>query len=42
ANAPAEVVAKERERIAEFDRQIAQLAEQMRRLESVRAAGSVA
>jgi valyl-tRNA synthetase len=42
ANAPAEVVAKERERIAEFDRQIGQLAEQMRRLESVRAAGSLA
>jgi valyl-tRNA synthetase len=42
ANAPAEVVAKERERIAEFDRQIGQLAEQMRRLEAVRAAGGVA
>jgi valyl-tRNA synthetase len=40
ANAPAEVVARERERIAEFDRQIAQLAEQMRRLEAVREAGS--
>ncbi|NJD30496.1 MAG: valine--tRNA ligase [Gammaproteobacteria bacterium] len=38
ANAPPEVVAKERERIAEFDRQLAQLAEQMRRLAAVRPA----
>ncbi len=39
ANAPPEVVAKERKRIAEFDRQLAQLAEQMRRLAAVQAAG---
>jgi valyl-tRNA synthetase len=39
ANAPPEIVAKERERIAEFDRQIAQLAEQMRRLAAVLPAG---
>jgi valyl-tRNA synthetase len=40
ANAPPEVVAKERERIAEFDRQLVQLAEQMRRLSAVQVAGA--
>jgi len=35
ANAPAEVVAQERARIAEFDRQLSQLAEQLRRLAAV-------
>jgi valyl-tRNA synthetase len=40
ANAPPEVVAKERERIAEFERQLSQLAEQMRRLEAVNSAGA--
>jgi valyl-tRNA synthetase len=39
ANAPSEVVAQERERIAEFERQLAQLAEQMRRLEAAGATG---
>jgi valyl-tRNA synthetase len=38
ANAPPEVVEKERARIADFERQLAQLGEQMRRLESVRGA----
>ena len=33
ANAPPEVVAKERERVADLDRQTAQLSEQLRRLE---------
>jgi valyl-tRNA synthetase len=42
ANAPPEVVAKERERIAEFERQLSQLAEQMRRLEAAGSAGAVA
>jgi valyl-tRNA synthetase len=37
ANAPENVVAQERERIAEFDRQLAQLGEQMRRLASIAA-----
>jgi len=32
ANAPASVVEQERERVAEFERQLAQLSEQMRRL----------
>ncbi|HVN42102.1 MAG TPA: class I tRNA ligase family protein [Steroidobacteraceae bacterium] len=36
ANAPPEVVAQERERIAEFDRQLMQLDEQLRRLAAVR------
>jgi valyl-tRNA synthetase len=40
ANAPPEVVAKERERIADFDRQLEQLAEQMRRLSAVKVAGA--
>jgi valyl-tRNA synthetase len=35
ANAPPEVVAKERERIAEFERQLGQLGEQLRRLAAV-------
>ena len=35
ANAPESVVTQERERIAEFDRQLAQLAEQMRRLAAI-------
>ncbi|HET9693317.1 MAG TPA: class I tRNA ligase family protein, partial [Steroidobacteraceae bacterium] len=37
ANAPESVVAQERERAAEFDRQLAQLAEQVRRLSAVAA-----
>jgi valyl-tRNA synthetase len=41
ANAPAEVVAQERARLAEFEQQVTQLGEQLRRLASV-AAGSVA
>jgi valyl-tRNA synthetase len=40
ANAPPEVVAKERERIAEFDRQLGQLEEQMRRLSAVQVVGA--
>jgi valyl-tRNA synthetase len=40
ANAPPEVVAKERERVAEFERQLEQLGEQMRRLASVQHAGA--
>jgi len=39
ANAPADVVAKERERIAEFERQLGQLGEQLRRLAAVLAQG---
>jgi valyl-tRNA synthetase len=35
ANAPESVVTQERERIAEFERQLAQLAEQMRRLAAI-------
>jgi valyl-tRNA synthetase len=42
ANAPPEVVAQERERVAEFERQLAQLGEQMRRLAAVQAAGDAA
>jgi valyl-tRNA synthetase len=42
ANAPPEVVAQERERVAEFERQLAQLGEQMRRLAAVQAAGGAA
>jgi len=38
-NAPADVVTQERERLAEFERQLQQLGEQLRRLESVRAPG---
>jgi valyl-tRNA synthetase len=36
ANAPPEVVAQERGRVAEFERQLAQLGEQLRRLEAMR------
>ncbi len=35
ANAPESVVAQERERVAEFERQLAQLAEQVRRLSAI-------
>jgi valyl-tRNA synthetase len=42
ANAPEAVVARERDRIAEFDRQLSQLAEQLRRLSAVRSAESEA
>jgi valyl-tRNA synthetase len=38
-NAPADVVTQERERLAEFERQLQQLGEQLRRLESVQAPG---
>jgi valyl-tRNA synthetase len=41
ANAPPDVVAKERDRVADLERQLAQLGEQMRRLESVRAGSTV-
>jgi valyl-tRNA synthetase len=40
ANAPAEVVEQERNRVADFDRQIAQLSEQLRRLAAVAASGA--
>jgi valyl-tRNA synthetase len=40
ANAPPEVVAKERDRVAEFERQLGQLSEQMRRLAAVQPAGA--
>jgi len=40
ANAPPEVVAKERDRVAEFERQLEQLGEQMRRLAAVQHAGA--
>jgi valyl-tRNA synthetase len=40
ANAPPEVVAKERDRVAAFERQLEQLGEQMRRLASVQHAGA--
>ncbi len=40
ANAPESVVVQERERIAEFERQLAQLAEQMRRLAAIAPAGA--
>jgi valyl-tRNA synthetase len=39
-NAPPEVVAQERERLAEFERQVEQLGEQLRRLAAVQASGS--
>ncbi|HQR47889.1 MAG TPA: valine--tRNA ligase [Steroidobacteraceae bacterium] len=42
ANAPPEVVDQERSRVAEFDRQLAQLAEQLRRLESMTSRGETA
>ena len=42
ANAPPEVVAKERERVADLERQLQQLGEQMRRLEAVSSSGSPA
>ncbi len=42
ANAPPEVVAQERARITEFDRQLGQLGEQLRRLEAVRSQGPAA
>ncbi len=42
ANAPADVVAKERERIAESERQLGQLGEQLRRLAAVMARGPAA
>jgi valyl-tRNA synthetase len=42
ANAPPEVVTQEQERIAEFDRQFAQLGEQLRRLASVQSPGGTA
>jgi valyl-tRNA synthetase len=42
ANAPAEVVGKERERIADFEAQVAQLTEQLRRLTALQAAGTSA
>jgi valyl-tRNA synthetase len=35
ANAPASVVTQERDRVAEFERQLAQLAEQLRRLAAI-------
>jgi valyl-tRNA synthetase len=42
ANAPPEVVAQEQARIAEFERQLSQLGEQLRRLASVAPAGGAA
>jgi valyl-tRNA synthetase len=39
-NAPPEVVAQERERLAEYERQVEQLGEQLRRLAAVQASGS--
>nr|MBP9592484.1 hypothetical protein [Steroidobacteraceae bacterium] len=42
ANAPPEVVAKERARIAGFEAQVAQLGEQLRRLAALGAEGSTA
>jgi valyl-tRNA synthetase len=42
ANAPPEVVEQERGRVAEFERQLAQLAEQLRRLESMTTRGEPA
>jgi valyl-tRNA synthetase len=42
ANAPAEVVAQEQARIAEFDRQLAQLGEQRRRLAALQPGGEPA
>ena len=42
ANAPPEVVTQEQQRIAEFDRQFAQLGEQLRRLASVQSPGGTA
>jgi valyl-tRNA synthetase len=40
ANAPAEVVTQERERLAEYERQVEQLGEQLRRLAAVRDTGA--
>jgi valyl-tRNA synthetase len=40
ANAPESVVIQERDRIAEFERQLAQLSEQMRRLAAITPAGA--
>jgi valyl-tRNA synthetase len=40
ANAPESVVTQERDRIAEFERQLVQLAEQMRRLAAIAPAGA--
>jgi valyl-tRNA synthetase len=42
ANAPPEVVAQERGRVAEFDRQLVQLGEQQRRLEALQSGTSTA
>ena len=42
ANAPPEVVTQERERLAEYERQLQQLGEQARRLAAVQGAGSSA
>jgi len=42
ANAPPEVVAQERGRVAEFERQLTQLGEQLRRLEAMRPGTSAA
>jgi len=42
ANAPPEVVAQEQERVAGFERQVAQLGEQLRRLATVATAGGTA
>jgi valyl-tRNA synthetase len=39
ANAPAEVVVQERDRLAEYERQVQQLGEQLRRLAAVRDTG---
>jgi valyl-tRNA synthetase len=39
-NAPPEVVTQERERLAEYERQVEQLGEQLRRLAAVQASGS--
>jgi valyl-tRNA synthetase len=41
-NAPPEVVTQERERLAEFERQVTQLGEQLRRLAAVQSAGGAA
>ena len=39
ANAPAEVVTQERDRLAEYERQVQQLGEQLRRLAAVQDTG---